>query len=138
MKKTLKDLDFKNKKVLVRCDFNVPLDKEGNITDDIRIKASLPTINYLLDKGAALILMSHLGRPGGKPDRKYSLEPVAKRLSYLLGKDICFEDRDLVVDDAVKTKAAKLKAGDIMLLQNTRFRKEETKNAGTLAKELAS
>ncbi len=138
MKKTLKDLNFENKKVLVRCDFNVPLDKEGNITDDIRIKASLPTINYLLDKGAALILMSHLGRPGGKPDIKYSLEPVAKRLSYLLGKGICFEDRDLVVDDTVKTKAAKLKAGDIMLLQNTRFRKEETKNAGTFAKDLAS
>jgi len=137
-KKTLKDLNFENKKVLVRCDFNVPLDKEGNITDDIRIVSSLPTINYLLDKGASLILMSHLGRPDGAPDKKYSLKPVAERLSTLLEKNVIFEDSDQVVDDTVKENAAKLKAGDIMLLQNTRFRKEETKNAGTFAKDLAS
>jgi 3-phosphoglycerate kinase len=137
-KKTLKDLVLKDKKVLVRCDFNVPLDKEGNITDDTRIVSALPTINYLLENGAAVILMSHLGRPGGQADRKYSLLPVAKRLSSLLGRDVCFEDRDLVVDDEVKASAAKLKPGDIMLLQNTRFRKEETKNAGTLAQDLAS
>ncbi len=137
-KKTLKDINVKNKKILVRCDFNVPLDKEGNITDDIRIKASLPTINYLLDNGAAVILLSHLGRPDGEANKKYSLQPVAQRLSSLLGRGVCFEDCDLVVDDRVKTNAAKLKTGDIMLLQNTRFRKEETKNAGTFAKELAS
>jgi 3-phosphoglycerate kinase len=137
-KKTLKDLKVKNKKVIVRCDFNVPLDKEGNITDDIRIKASLPTINYLLDNGAAVILLSHLGRPDGEANKKYSLQPVAQRLSSLLGRGVCFEDCDFVVDDRVKTNAAKLKTGDIMLLQNTRFRKEETKNAGTFAKELAS
>jgi phosphoglycerate kinase len=138
MKKTLKDLNLKNNKVLVRCDFNVPLDKEGNITDDIRIASSLPTINYLLENGAAVILMSHLGRPDGEANRKYSLLPVAKRLSLLLGKEVYFEDSDTVVDDKVKISAAKLKAGDIMLLQNTRFRKEETKNAGTFAEELAS
>ena len=137
-KKTLKDLNFENKKVLVRCDFNVPLDKEGNITDDIRIVSSLPTINYLLDKGASLILMSHLGRPDGAPDKKYSLKPVAERLSTLLEKNVLFEDSDQVVDDTVKANAAKLKVGDLMLLQNTRFRKEETKNAGTFAKDLAS
>ena len=138
MKKTLKDLNLKNKKVLVRCDFNVPFDKEGNITDDIRIRASLPTIKYLLDNGAAVILLSHLGRPDGTADRKYSLQPVAQRLSSLLERGVCFEDSDTIVDDRVKTNAAKLKPGDIMLLQNTRFRKEETKNAGTFAKELAS
>lgn len=137
-KKTLKDLSLQNKKVLVRCDFNVPLDNEGNITDDIRIVSSLPTIKYLLDKGAAVILMSHLGRPNGKADRKYSLQPVAERLSSLLGISVCFEDSDQVVDDKVKANAAKLKPGDIMLLQNTRYRKEETKNAGDFAKDLAS
>ena len=125
-KKTIKDLNLKNKKVLVRCDFNVPFDKEGNITDDIRIRASLPTIKYLLDNGAAVILLSHLGRPDGTADRKYSLQPVAQRLSSLLERGVCFEDSDTVVDDKVITNAAKLKPGDIMLLQNTRFRKEET------------
>lgn len=137
-KKTMKDLSLQNKRVLVRCDFNVPLDKEGNITDDIRIVSSLPTINYLLDNGAAVILMSHLGRPDGTPDKKYSLYPVAKRLSSLLNKDIIFQDCDLVVDDKVKEDAANLKSGQVMLLQNTRFRKEETKNKGDFAKNLAS
>ncbi len=137
-KKTMKDLSLQNKRVLVRCDFNVPLDKEGNITDDIRIVSSLPTINYLLDNGAAVILMSHLGRPEGAPDKKYSLYPVAQRLSSLLNKDIIFEDCDLVVDDKVKRDVTALKTGDIMLLQNTRFRKEETKNKGDFAKDLAS
>lgn len=138
MKKSLYDLNLKNKKVLVRCDFNVPLDSDGNITDDMRIRSSLPTINYILDNGAAVILMSHLGRPDGAANRKYSLKPVAERLSMLLGKEVCFEDCDIVVDENVKRSAAKLKPGDIMLLQNTRFRKEETKNAGNFAKELAS
>lgn len=137
-KKTLRDLSLQNKKVLVRCDFNVPLDNEGNITDDIRIVSSLPTINYLLDNGASVILLSHLGRPGGTADRKYSLQAVAQRLSSILGREVCFEDSDVVVDDKVKANAARLKPGDIMLLQNTRFRKEETKNAGDFAKDLAS
>lgn len=137
-KKTLKDLNLKNKKIIVRCDFNVPLDKEGNITDDIRIVSSLPTINYLLDNGAAVILMSHLGRPDGTADKKYSLSPVAERLTSLLGRDVIFENCDTVVDDNVKEDAAKLKPGDVMLLQNTRYRKEETKNIGDFAKDLAS
>ena len=137
-KKTLKDIDVKNKRVLVRCDFNVPLDKSGNITDDIRITSSLPTINYLLDNGASLILMSHLGRPDGEPKKEYSLLPVADRLSELLGKKVIFEDCGTVVDDKVKLDATNLIKGEVMLLQNTRYRKEETKNGDGLAHELAS
>lgn len=137
-KKGLKNIDVNNKKVLVRCDFNVPLDENMNITDDIRITSALPTINYLLDNGAAVILMSHLGRPKGEPDAKYSLLPVAKRLEELLHKDVIFEDCDIVVDDNVKEDAQKLKAGQIMLLQNTRFRKEETKNGEDFSKDLSS
>ena len=129
-KKTLKDIDVKGKKILVRCDFNVPVDENGNITDDTRIISSLPTINYLLDEGASLILMSHLGRPKGKADKRYSLMPVAKRLGELLNKNIVFEDCSTVVDDKVRKKASELKSGDVILLQNTRFRKEETKNSG--------
>jgi len=137
-KKTLKDINVRGKKVLVRCDFNVPLDKEGNITDDIRITSSIPTIKYLLDNGAALILMSHLGRPKGEALKQFSLMPVSKRLSELLGKNVIFEDSDTVVDDKVKEDALKLQPGDVMILQNTRFRKEETKNTGELAKDLSS
>ena len=137
-KKTLKDMCVSGKKVLVRCDFNVPLDKEGNITDDIRITSSMPTINYLLDNGASVILLSHLGRPKGQALKEYSLEPVSVRLSELLGKSVIFEDCDTVVDDKVKADASNLKSGDVMLLQNTRFRKEEEKNAGDLAKDLSS
>lgn len=137
-KKTLKDIEFKNKKVLVRCDFNVPLDKEGNITDDNRITSSLPTINYLLEGGASLILMSHLGRPDGEVDKKYSLLPVANRLSELLNKKVIFADCDSVVDEKVKTQASNLQSGDVMLLQNTRFRKEETKNGDNFSQELSS
>ncbi|MEL7604571.1 Phosphoglycerate kinase [bioreactor metagenome] len=137
-KKTLKDIDVQGKKVLVRCDFNVPLDKEGNITDDIRITSSMPTIDYLLENNAAVILMSHLGRPKGQPSKEFSLLPVAKRLSEILGKNVLFEDCDTVVDDRVKEDAKKLQPGDVMLLQNTRFRKEEEKNAGDLARDLAS
>lgn len=136
-KKTLHDYDYKNKKVLVRCDFNVPVDKENNITDDIRITSSLPTINYLLEKGASLILLSHFGRPEGEPNKKYSLQVVANRLSELLGKKVIFEDCDTVVDEEVKKAAHNLKPGDVMLLQNTRFRKEETKNKDEFAKDLA-
>ncbi|MGB4440534.1 MAG: phosphoglycerate kinase [Sedimentibacter sp.] len=137
-KKTLKDINASGKKVLVRCDFNVPLDEEGNIIDDIRITSSLPTINYLLDNGAALILMSHMGRPKGEALKQFSLMPVAKRLSELLEKNVIFEDCDIVVDGKVKEDASKLQPGDVMLLQNTRFRKEETKNTGELAKDLSS
>ena len=137
-KMTLKDIDVTNKKVLVRCDFNVPLDEHGNITDDIRITSSLPTIKYLLENGAALILMSHLGRPKGEALKKYSLIPVAKRLSELLNKNVMFQDCDIVVDDNVKKNALNLHKGEVMLLQNTRYRKEETKNKGDFAKELSS
>lgn len=136
-KKTLKDIDVKNKKVLVRCDFNVPLDKSGSITDDIRITSSIPTIKYLLDNGASLILMSHLGRPDGEPKKEYSMLPVAKRLETLLDKKIIFEDCDIVIDDKVKVDASNLLKGEVMLLQNTRYRKEETKNGDTLSKDLA-
>lgn len=137
-KKTLKDLNFEGKKVLVRCDFNVPMDDEQNITDDNRITASLPTINYLIQKGAKVILMSHLGRPKGEANSKYSLEPVAKKLSQLLNKDVIFADDDNVVSDRVKEIAENMKNGDVILLQNTRFRKEEEKNGSDFAKELAS
>lgn len=137
-KKTLKDINVQDKKILVRCDFNVPLDKDGNITDDNRITSSLSTINYLLENGASLILMSHLGRPEGEANPKYSLKVVSERLSELLNKNVIFEDCDTVVDDKVKEDAINLKSGEVMLLQNTRFRKEETKNGDEFAKELSS
>ncbi len=137
MKKTIKDISVKDKKVIVRCDFNVPL-KDGKITDDTRIKAALPTIEYLKEQGAAVILMSHLGRPDGQAKSEYTLEPVSKRLSELLGTDVIFAKSDVVVDNNVKGQAEKLKFGQIMLLENVRFRKEETKNGADFAKELAS
>ena len=137
-KKTLKDLNFEGKKVLVRCDFNVPMDAEQNITDENRITASLPTINYLIEKGAKVILMSHLGRPKGEANPKYSLEPVAKKLSQLLSKDVIFADDDNVVSEKVKETIKNMKNEDVVLLQNTRFRKEEEKNGTDFAKELAS
>ncbi|WMJ76371.1 MULTISPECIES: phosphoglycerate kinase [unclassified Sedimentibacter] len=137
-KKTLRDIDVKNKRVLVRCDFNVPLDENRNITDDIRIKSSLPTLNYLLDKGASLIIMSHLGRPKGEANQKYSLLPVAERLRILLDRKVIFENCDAVVDDNVKKRASLLKAGEVILLQNTRYRKEEEKNGEEFSKDLAS
>ena len=137
MKKTVKDIDLKGKKVIVRCDFNVPL-KEGVITDDTRITAAMPTIEYMVAEGAAVILMSHLGRPEGEANPKYTLKPVADRLSELLGKEVIFAQSDVVVDDEVKAKAAALGGGEVMLLENVRFRKEETKNGAEFAKELAS
>ncbi|MCI8348158.1 MAG: phosphoglycerate kinase [Firmicutes bacterium] len=137
MKKTIKDISVKDKKVIVRCDFNVPL-KDGKITDDTRIKAALPTIEYLKEQGAAVILMSHLGRPDGQAKSEYTLEPVSKRLSELLGTDVIFAKSDVVVDNNVKGQAEKLGFGQIMLLENVRFRKEETKNGTDFAKELAS
>ena len=127
MKKSVKDFDVRGMKVLVRCDFNVPMDKEGNITDDRRIKEALPTITYLLENGAAVILMSHLGRPKGEANPKYSMEPVAQRISDLLEMEITFADDDKVVGEATVEAAGKLAAGEVMLLQNVRYRKEEEK-----------
>ncbi len=137
-KKTLKDLDVKGKRVLVRCDFNVPIDENGNITDDRRIRSSLPTINYLIENGAKVILMSHLGRPKGEAIPEYSLAPVAKRLSELLNKEVIFAKDDRVVSDEVKEIVSKMQEKDVVLLENTRFRKEETKNEENFARELAS
>lgn len=137
-KKTLHDINFKDKKVIVRCDFNVPMDDNQRITDDNRIKSSLPTIEYLIKNNAKVILISHLGRPGGKSDNKYSLEPVAKRLSELLNKDVKFLQSDNVLSDSVEKDVEAMNAGDIVLLENTRFRSEETENSGDFAEELAS
>lgn len=138
MKKTVKDIDLKGKKVLMRADFNVPFNEDGSISDDIRIQAALPTIRYILDQGASLILMSHLGRPANEPDPKYSLLPVAKRLSELLGTEVIFNDDGEVVGQVTKDAAAGLEPGQVLLLQNTRFRPEEKKNDPAFAKELAS
>ncbi len=137
MKKTVRDIDVKGKKVLVRCDFNVPM-QDGKITDDTRIVSALPTIEYLVQHGAKVILMSHMGRPDGKPKKEFTLQPVADRLSQLLGKPVIFESADRVVDEKVRQVAASLAEGDVMLLENVRFRKEETKNGAEFAKELAS
>ena len=138
MKKTIRDIELKGKRVLIRCDFNVPLDSNQNITDDTRIRAALPTLEYMIEHGAKVVVMSHLGRPKGKAAAEFSLAPVAVRLSELLGKPVAFADCDVVIDDAVKAKAASLKNGDVLLLQNVRFRKEETDNEAGFAKELAS
>lgn len=126
------------KKVLVRCDFNVPMDENKNITDDIRITSSLPTINYLIQNGAKVILMSHLGRPKGEANPKYSLGPVAKRLTELIGKEVQFAQDDMVVSQGVKDIVNKMENGDVVLLENTRYRKEEEKNEASFSKELAS
>ncbi|MBR3786219.1 MAG: phosphoglycerate kinase [Firmicutes bacterium] len=136
MKKTIRDIDVKGKKVLVRCDFNVPM-QDGVITDDNRITAAMPTISYLKEHGAKVILMSHMGRPKGQPKMEYTLQPVADRLSQLLGQDVKFVSSPVVVDDAVRAAAAELAEGDIMLLENVRFRKEETDNDAGFAKDLA-
>jgi phosphoglycerate kinase len=133
-KKTVRDLDFKGKKVLVRVDYNVPV-KEGKVTDDTRIKASLPTLKYLLDQGAALILFSHLGRPKEGPDPKYSMQPTAVRLQELLGKPVAFVGE--FVGPEAKKAAAALKAGEILVLENTRFVPGETKNDMELARQLS-
>lgn len=137
-KKSLKDLDFTGKKVLVRCDFNVPMDGNGKITDDIRITSSLPTINYLIEKDAKIILMSHLGRPKGEANKKYSLKAVADRLTELLNKEVIFAEDDNVVSSAVKRQIDAMEDGDVLLLENTRFRKEEEENEENFAKDLAS
>ncbi|MDD3298240.1 MAG: phosphoglycerate kinase [Firmicutes bacterium] len=134
-KKTVRDVDVSGRRVIVRCDFNVPIDDGGNITDDTRISASLPTIGYLRDRGAKVILMSHLGRPKGKVDDKYSLRPVAKRLGELLGTDILMADD--VIGEGTRGRVAELQEGQVMLLENVRFHKEETENSSGFAKKLA-
>ncbi len=136
-KKTVDDIQVKGKKVLVRCDFNVPM-KDGKITDDVRITSAMPTVEYLLENGAAVILMSHLGRPKGKPNHDFTLAPVAERISELLGRPVIFAASDSVVDEGVKAKAKALKPGEVMLLENVRFRPEEEKNGEDFSKELAS
>ena len=136
-KKTIENIDVRGKKVLVRCDFNVPQDKKtGAITDDKRIKAALPTIKYLMDNGAAVILCSHLGKPKGEWKESLSLAPVAARLEEVLGAKVIFA-KDIIGEDA-KAKAAELKGGEVMLLENLRFDKREEKNDPEFAKELAS
>ena len=137
MKKTVKDVDVRSKRVLVRVDYNVPLDAQGNVSDDKRITASLPTINYLLEQGARIILCSHLGRPKGEVKKEFSLAPVAKRLKELLPNVNIYFASDCIGEEAEK-KAAALKDGEILLLENLRFHKEEEKNDPEFAKKLAS
>ena len=136
-KVTVDDINVKGKRVLVRCDFNVPL-KDGVITNDNRITAALPTITKLIADGGKLILCSHLGKPKNGPEEKFSLAPVAARLTELLGKNVVFANDDVVVGENAKAAVAAMKDGDVILLQNTRFRKEETKNIGDFSKDLAS
>ncbi len=136
-KKTVDDINAKGKKVLVRCDFNVPL-KEGVITDENRINAALPTIQKLINDGAKVILCSHLGKPKNGPEAKFSLAPVAKRLSEKLGKEVIFAADDTVVGENAKAAVAAMNDGDVVLLENTRFRAEETKNGEAFSKDLAS
>jgi phosphoglycerate kinase len=134
-KKTVRDIDVKGKRVLVRVDYNVPI-KEGKVGDDTRIRAAMPTLNYLLEHGAAVILCSHLGRPKGGPDPKYSLRPVAEYLSQLSGKSVAFAED--CVGPAAEAAAKALKPGGILLLENTRFHPEEEKNDLELAKQMAA
>ena len=136
-KMTVDDIRVSGKKVLVRCDFNVPM-KDGKITNDKRIVAALPTIKKLIADGGRVILCSHLGKPKNGPEAKFSLAPVAERLSEYLGKPVVFADDDTVVGENAKAAVAAMKDGDVVLLQNTRFRKEETKNIEDFSKELAS
>lgn len=136
-KYTVDDINFKGKKVLCRCDFNVPL-KDGVITNDNRITAALDTIKKIINDGGKLILCSHLGKPKNGPEEKFSLKPVATRLSELLGKDVIFADDDNVVGENAKKAVAGMNDGDVVLLQNTRFRAEETKNLEPFSSELAS
>ena len=139
-KKTVKDLNVEDKKVLVRVDFNVPLSKDGNhtISDDTRIKAALPTIDYLLENNAKVILMSHLGRPKGEANPEFSLKPVAEWLENHYGEKFHFLPSDVVVDEKVKEEVEKLENGNLALLENTRYVKGETKNDPEFAKELSS
>ena len=136
-KVTVDDINVNGKRVLVRCDFNVPL-KDGIITNDNRIQAALPTIKKLISDGGKVILCSHLGKPKNGPEEKFSLAPVAVRLSELLGQDVVFANDDEVVGENAKAAVAAMNNGDVVLLQNTRFRKEETKNLEPFSSELAS
>jgi len=137
-KKTIEDIQVTGKKVLVRCDFNVPLDENRNITDETRIDGALPTIKYLINNGAKVILCSHMGKPKGEPKPELSLAPVAKKLSEKLGKDVIFAADDNVVGENAKNATNNMKEGDVVLLENTRYRIEETKNVDTFSQELAS
>ncbi len=137
-KKTLEDVEVRGKRALVRCDFNVPLDGEGNITDENRIVGAMPTINYLVENGAKVILCSHMGKPKGEPVPSMSLAPVAKRLSEKLGKEVVFAADANVVGENAKAAVAAMNDGDVVLLENTRYRKEETKNVAEFSAELAS
>ncbi|MGN0521193.1 MAG: phosphoglycerate kinase [Eubacterium sp.] len=136
-KKTIEDIEVKGKKVLARCDFNVPL-KDGVITNDKRIVAALPTIKYLMENGAKVILCSHLGRPKGEYKPEFSLAPVAAKLSEYLGTEVKLAEDPEVVGENAKAMAQELKEGEVMLLENVRYRKEETKNEEAFSKELAS
>ena len=136
-KKTIEDINVCGKKVLVRCDFNVPL-KDGIITDENRLNGAMPTIKYLVDNGAKVILCSHLGKPKGEAKPELSLAPVAKRLSEMLGKEVVFATDENVVGENAKSAVEKMENGDVVLLENTRYRKEETKNEENFSKELAS
>ncbi|MBU3159885.1 phosphoglycerate kinase [Clostridium frigoris] len=136
-KKTIEDIEVKGKNVLVRCDFNVPL-KDGVITDVNRLVGAMPTIEYLIKNGAKVILCSHLGKPNGEAKPELSLAPVAKKLNEMLKKEVIFAADPNVVSDNVKLAVSKMKDGDVILLENTRYRKEETKNKENFSKELAS
>ena len=136
MKKTIKDIEWNNKTAVVRCDFNVPL-KDGKITDDTRIRAALPTINYLIENGAKIVIMSHLGRPKGEAKPEFSLKVVAERLGEYLNKTVKFVSSDRVIDDSVLSNAKSLEDGDVMLIENVRYRAEEEKNDPEFAKDLS-
>ena len=134
-KKLVSDIDVKGKRVLVRVDFNVPI-KDGKVEDDTRIKAALPTIQYLLDQGAAVILCSHLGRPKEGPDPKYSMRPTAAHLSKLLNHPVAFSEE--AIGPIAEAASKELKPGEILVLENTRFYKGETKNDPAFAQQLAA
>ena len=138
MKKTVRDIELKGKKVFLRCDFNVPLDDNRNITDDRRIQAALPTVQYLMEQGARTVIASHLGRPKGKPDMQYSLAPVAERLSELLGQQVQFVSEPEVTGPGVKQAVEELAPGAVLLIENVRFRPEETENDPAFSAELAA
>ncbi len=138
MKLSVEDISVKGKKVLVRCDFNVPLNEKQEITDDNRIVGALPTIRYLIENGAKVILCSHMGKPKGEPKKELSLAPVAKSLSEKLGKEVIFAADDTVVGENAKKAVSEMNDGDVVLLENTRYRIEETKNVDEFSKELAS
>ena len=134
--KNLRDLDIKGKKLLIRVDFNVPLDEQGNITDDIRIRGVLPTINHALDENAKVIIISHMGRPKGQRVEKYSMAPAAKRLSRLISKEVKLASD--CIGDEVKAMIDAMQPGEIIMLENLRFHAEEQQNDESFSRELAS